>query len=207
MIVKVCGMREPRNVSEVASLGIDWMGFIFYERSPRFFNEETLSLPDSIKRVGVFVNENVQKILQTSEKFRLDYVQLHGTESVDTCKRVIETGRHIIKAISVSSAKDIECTERYEGLADYFLFDTKCKGYGGSGNRFDWSVLEQYTGDTPFLLSGGLRPDSLPELLQFHHEKYAGIDLNSGFEISPALKDTGKLKSFIEQYQSHFKQK
>ena len=188
MIVKVCGMRDPDNIRAVAEAGADWMGFIFYPRSPRCFDRASIPLPDAISRVG-----------------GLDYLQLHGKEPVDECRLLREAGYPVIKAISVSSAEDVHQAIPYEGEVDYFLFDTKCKGYGGSGRQFDWSVLESYQGETPFLLSGGISPGSITELEQFRHPLWAGIDLNSGFETAPANKDEQLLKLFIGQFKSQFK--
>lgn len=205
MIVKVCGMRDPDNIRAVAATGVDWMGFIFYPRSPRYFDQSSISLPGSIARIGVFVNEKPERILQTAGTFDLDYIQLHGNEPADVCGLLRKEGYPVIKAVSVSSADDIAGTAPYEGVVDYFLFDTKCKGFGGSGRPFDWSVLESYRGRTPFLLSGGISPGSLAELERFHHPRWAGIDLNSGFEIAPACKDEHLLKAFVHQFKSKFK--
>lgn len=205
MIVKVCGMRDPDNIRAVAEAGADWMGFIFYPRSPRCFDRASIPLPDAISRVGVFVNEKPERILAKAGEFGLDYLQLHGKEPVDECRLLREAGYPVIKAISVSSAEDVLQAIPYEGEVDYFLFDTKCKGYGGSGRQFDWSVLESYQGETPFLLCGGISPGSITELEQFRHPLWAGIDLNSGFETAPANKDEQLLKLFIGQFKSQFK--
>ena len=173
MIVKVCGMREPDNIRAVEQTGPDWMGFIFFPHSSRHVSLRPAYLPERCKRVGVFVNEVTPAILQKAEEFDLHYIQLHGTETSEQC------------------------------LCDYFLFDTACTGYGGSGKTFDWQVLTAYHGSTPFLLSGGLKPDSLHSLKEFRHPAWAGIDLNSGFEISPGKKDTTLLNTFIKQIKSN----
>ena len=203
MIIKVCGMREADNIREVAALGINWMGFIFYPKSPRATDGQPLLQTDLLdkrqKRVGVFVNASVEAMMEKANLYHLDYLQLHGNESPDDCHALRKRGYSLIKAFPVASAADLERTQPYEGRVDYFLFDTKCEGYGGSGRRFDWSVLGAYTGDTPFLLSGGIRPESVDAILAFHHPRWAGIDLNSGFEVCPGLKDVEKLKQFIKQ--------
>lgn len=198
-------MREPDNIREVAALGIDWMGFIFYARSPRRFeNEKRIPAPaSSCRKVGVFVNESVERMMELAVLHGLDYLQLHGNESPETCYALQKRGFSVIKAFPVATEADLASTAGYEGRADYFLFDTKCNNYGGSGKSFDWSVLNSYRGDTPFLLSGGINPESLSALRDFRHPQLAGIDLNSGFEVSPGLKDAGKLKSFINELKTN----
>lgn len=202
MIVKVCGMREPENIREVIKLGIDWMGLIFYERSPRSIGSHTI--PEDIasapvRRVGVFVNATPGYMMEMAAVYRLDYLQLHGDESPDDCHALRKRGFSLIKAFPIARKEDLERTKAYEDRVDYFLFDTKCEGYGGSGKRFDWSVLADYGGETPFLLSGGIAPGSVEAIRAFHHPRLAGIDLNSGFEIEPGHKDINKLEEFIEQ--------
>lgn len=201
MLIKVCGMREAENIRQVEALGIDWMGFIFYPRSPRFVGEAFIEATSEqpVRRVGVFVNASPEEMIETARKYKLDYLQLHGNESADDCYALQKRGFALIKAFSIASEEDLEKTKEYEGRVDYFLFDTKCEGYGGSGKQFDWSVLAAYKGSTPFLLSGGIRPESLEALRHFHHPRLAGIDLNSGFEIEPGMKDVAKLKRFVEE--------
>lgn len=198
MLIKVCGMREPDNIRQVEELGIDWMGFIFYAQSPRCIKDEA-STGKQTKRVGVFVNASVEEMMQQASSHHLDYLQLHGNESPDTCYALQKRGYSVIKAFSIATEEDLVETTTYEGRADYFLFDTKCSGYGGSGKSFDWSVLAAYQGKTPFLLSGGINPDSTEAVRNFHHPRLAGIDLNSGFEVSPGLKEIGKLAVFINK--------
>ena len=160
-------------------------------------------------RVGVFVDDMPQNIVTRVYNYDLDYVQLHGNEPRETIENLratlepdIKPGIKIIKAISVDSAEDIQKYKEYVGAVDLFLFDTKCKTVGGSGEQFDWQVLDAYDGDTPFLLSGGIGPDDVERVKAFHHPKCIGIDLNSKFEIEPGLKDVEKLKKFIEQVKS-----
>lgn len=199
MLIKVCGMREAENILQVEALGIDWMGFIFYPRSPRFVGETFIEATSEqpVRRVGVFVNASPEEMIETARKYKLDYLQLHGNESADDCYALQKRGFALIKAFSIATEEDLEKTADYEGRVDYFLFDTKCSGYGGSGKQFDWSVLAAYQGSTPFLLSGGIRPESLEALRHFHHPLLAGLDLNSGFETEPGLKDVAKLKGFV----------
>ena len=155
-------------------------------------------------RVGVFVDDMPQNIVTRVYNYNLDYIQLHGHEPRETCENLratidpdIKKGIKIIKAISVSTADDIQKYKEYVGAVDLFLFDTKCKTVGGSGEQFDWSVLEQYDGDVPFLLSGGIGPEDAERVKAFRHPKCVGIDLNSKFEIEPALKDVEKLREFL----------
>ena len=199
-LVKVCGMRSAENIRDVEALGIDMMGFIFYPKSSRYVSARPAYLPQKCKRVGVFVNATIDDIRQHIADYSLDIVQLHGHESTDSirslrslCGDVIS----IIKAFNIATKEDLNATTPYAGLVDYFLFDTKGPSVGGNGEKFDWSVLEAYNGDTPFLLSGGIGPDDAERILDYHHPKCIGIDLNSRFEIEPGIKDITKLKTFL----------
>lgn len=206
MLVKVCGMREPGNIEKVAQLGVDMMGFIFYPKSPRFASQsvDRTAVDKNVCRVGVFVNESVELISDKILQFDLDAVQLHGTESRELCEQLHEQNGllKVIKAISVSTAGDIQKYKEYVGAVDYFLFDTKCKTVGGSGQQFDWQVLENYDGDVPFILSGGIGPEDVERIRNFHHPKCIGIDLNSKFEMEPGLKDVEMLKTFLENIEN-----
>jgi phosphoribosylanthranilate isomerase len=199
MIVKVCGMRDAENIREVEALGVDWMGFVFHRTSPRFVSELPDYLPQRAKRIGVFVNETEERIMETVELFRLDMVQLHGQETPDFCNRIRSKGLKVIKAINVQNGFPSEEVFSYEGACDYFLFDTKTSLPGGSGMKFDWSALSAYRGTTPFLLSGGISPDDADRVEVFVHGHCLGIDLNSRFETSPAYKDIRLLQSFIDK--------
>ena len=149
------------------------------------------------KRVGVFVNASQEEIMEVAQQYRLDYLQLHGHESPDFCYALQKRGYALIKAFSIATAEDLAHTADYADRVDYFLFDTKCAGYGGSGQRFDWNLLQSYQGETPFLLSGGIRPEMATDLQSFHHPRWAGIDLNSGFESAPGVKKAETLRSFL----------
>ena len=203
MIIKVCGMREPENIRAVERTGIDWMGFIFWPRSGRYVSAPPSYLPQKAKRAGVFVDADADTIKRHVADYALDIVQLHGHESPEYLRslRSVFSGSAplFIKAFSIADDKDLRRTAAYEGIADYFLFDTKTPLPGGSGMKFDWSVLSAYTGQTPFLLSGGIGPDDAPRVLSFKHEKLAGIDLNSRFETAPAMKDADRLARFLSQ--------
>ena len=216
-------MRDAQNIREVSQLGVDMIGMIFYPKSPRYVEMQSSHagiIPDYVKediniksakspaRVGVFVDDMVQNIVTRVVNYHLDYVQLHGNEPREMCENLrltldpdIRPGIKIIKAISVSDASDIQKYKEYVGAVDLFLFDTKCKTVGGSGQQFDWQVLDQYNGEVPFLLSGGIGPEDASRLHAFHHPKCIGIDLNSRFEIEPGVKDVEKLKGFLNAMQ------
>lgn len=206
MLVKVCGMREPENIEKVAQLGVDMMGFIFYPKSPRFASQSIArtAADKNVCRVGVFVNESAGLISDKIQLFDLNAVQLHGNESRELCEQLHEQNGllKVIKAISVSTAGDIQKYKEYVGAVDYFLFDTKCKTVGGSGQQFDWQILENYDGDVPFILSGGIGPEDVERIRNFHHPKCIGIDLNSKFEMEPGLKDVEMLKTFLENIEN-----
>jgi phosphoribosylanthranilate isomerase len=197
-IIKVCGMRDADNIREVEGLGIDLMGFICWEHSPRYVSEVPAFLPVSCKRVGVFVNPTLDYIQERCKAFGFNLIQLHGSESPDFCQETKAlTGLRIIKAFNISTAEDLEQTRAYEGFADYFLFDTKGKSAGGNGEKFDWSILHSYKGNTPFLLSGGIGPEDARRLSKFHHDKCLGFDINSRFEKAPGIKDVEAIKQFL----------
>ena len=197
MIIKVCGMRDSENIQQVEELRPDWLGFIFWPKSSRYVSTFPGYMPTHAKRVGVFVDEDIETVRQIAGDYALDIIQLHGQESPEYAAQLREW--EVVKAISVSSREDIMTYQRYEGLVDYFLFDTKCKTVGGSGQQFDWQVLDAYDGQTPFLLSGGIGPDDAERVSTFRHPQCIGIDLNSRFETAPGLKDIHKLKEFIKK--------
>ncbi len=215
-------MRDPDNIRDVLSLGIDYIGFIFWKGSKRYVKNIPMPagiIPDKadadinasacherVKRVGVFVDEMPQTVITQVYNYHLDYIQLHGDESpvyIDNLKRTlipdIAPDIKIIKALSIREADDVKRWREYKDTADMLLFDTKCDSKGGSGRKFDWSVLDDYDGDLPFLLSGGIGPDDAEEVMAYEHPKCIGIDLNSKFESSPAMKDIDKLKEFIDK--------
>lgn len=204
MIIKVCGMREPENIRAIEQAGADWMGFIFFPQSARYVSHRPEYLPEQCHRIGVFVNESSENILLKAQEFGLHHIQLHGRETPEQCRKLKAAGLGVIKVFSIAQKSDLQSAGCYEGICDYFLFDTACSGYGGSGKTFNWNILQAYQGKTPFLLSGGLRPGSLSLLLQFKHEQWAGIDLNSGFETAPALKDAAAVHTFINQLKQKY---
>ena len=216
LVIKVCGMREAANIRELSTLDINWLGLIFWPKSSRYVNERPDYLPRNVKRVGVFVDEAPEKIVSISRLYGLDYIQLHGHESVTDINRLRQAITYqgsstippqLIKAFSIATASDLEQTKAYEGQVDYFLFDTRkppreVGGWlppGGTGEKFDWNILSNYNGQTPFLLSGGIGPEDAEHIQAFYHPQCIGIDLNSRFEVSPGLKDIRRLKTFLEQ--------
>ena len=200
MLIKVCGMREADNIRAVDALSTDFMGFIFWPHSSRYVAALPACLPQRAKRVGVFVDADMADLLQHAAQYGLHAVQLHGHENPAYGRQLrASVGQlTVIKAFNIATPNDLEQTVPYEGLADYFLFDTKGPSVGGNGKQFDWTVLNAYNGTTPFLLSGGIGPDDAPRIRSFHHPLLAGIDLNSRFETSPAVKDINQLNNFIK---------
>ena len=213
MIIKTCGLREPENIKAISALGVDWIGLIFYPESPRFMGEqanlkaflqEEAQTEGRPKRVGVFVNAEFKELLEAVQDYELDYVQLHGGESAVYCATLQQIWQDssvrkagIIRAFRVSRAFDFGITVDYEPYCDYFLFDTKGQEYGGTGHKFDWTILDRYTGKTPFLLSGGIGPEDAAAVKSVSHPALAGIDLNSKFETEPGRKDARKLAGFL----------
>jgi len=200
--IKVCGMRYPENILVVADALPDFMGFIFYPKSKRFvgtdFSIDTLeTIPESVDKVGVFVDELPEKVIEICQNLNLQVAQLHGGESPEYCQQIQSSGLTVFKAFSVDEQFDFEKLKAYSGFCDYFLFDTKGHLPGGTGQKFNWQLLENYKGEIPFFLSGGIGPDDLEAIRHFSHPRWHGIDINSGFELAPALKDVEKVNQFI----------
>ena len=194
-------MKFTSNREAVEDLGIDLLGYIFYAPSGRFIGEhpEAGLFSSALPKVAVFVDENAFEILGITRNLGFEYVQLHGKENPKTCSLLKKQGLKIIKAFSVDEGFNFSSTHAYEGSVDYFLFDTKTKLHGGSGKKFDWNLLNKYNGHTPFFLSGGIGPEDAGNIRSIDHPKLTGVDLNSGFEDEPGLKNIEKLKKFIEE--------
>ena len=201
-LLKICGMKH--NITEVAILQPDYLGFIFYENSPRFFDGEIPSLPLGIKKVGVFVDEKISKVIELSIKYSLDVIQLHGNESkeyvLDLQAYLVLYNPNVLvwKVFGVDDNFDFKQLSIFENKVDKFLFDTKGKEKGGNGFTFNWDILKNYPSKKPFILSGGIGLediDALKELLKTDLPVYA-IDVNSKFEIEPGLKIIEDLKKF-----------
>ncbi|MGC4231650.1 MAG: phosphoribosylanthranilate isomerase [Niabella sp.] len=200
--IKVCGMTDMQQVEQLAAMGADYAGFIFYEKSPRFAGNK-LAAADlkgfaSIQKVGVFVNESVDVILQTVDEYGLNAVQLHGDETADFCSG-IKGKVTVIKAFRVKGDEDLsEILKPYEKAADYFLFDTKAQEYGGTGKKFDWSVLSKGNITKPYFLSGGIGMDDMEQVKQFTlTNNVFALDVNSKFETAPGTKDMESVKKFL----------
>ena len=210
-----------QNPFEVAQLHPDYMGFIFWEPSSRYFEGDMPQMPQSIKKVGVFVDATLEEVLAKVNHYGLDAVQLHGKESVEYCSNLRHaelvsasqknefstpldlTNLEIIKVFSIKDDFDFSVLKDYESVCDYFLFDTKGKLPGGNGYTFDWSVLKHYPSTKPFFLSGGIGLDSVDKLKEFLNSPASpycfALDVNSKFEIEPGLKDITSLKTFINE--------
>ena len=188
-------MRDALNIVEVASLQPDYMGFIFYAGSRRTVpdNFQIPEITHGIKRVGVFVNESTPSMLNKSIHHSLDFLQLHGNESPDQCRELRDQGVQLIKVFSVDDGFDFASTAAYKGTVDFFMFDTKGPGYGGTGMTFDWTRLEKYDQEVPFFLSGGISPDNIEGLNRVRRMNIHAIDVNSGVESEPGRKSVEKI--------------
>lgn len=203
MKVKICGLNDPENLKAIQIFNPDLLGFIFYEKSPRCLDLNRMEKPiqeleSSAKKVGVFVDAPIDQILAYSQLLGLDYCQLHGDESLDYLRTIKATGLKIIKVFRIGKAgMKKHQLDAFDGLCDYFLFDTNTKNFGGSGKKFDWAIINQYKGNTPFILSGGIGPEDAALIEQVDHPMFAGIDLNSRFESGPGIKNTDSLNQFF----------
>jgi phosphoribosylanthranilate isomerase len=194
--LKVCGMRDAGNIREIGAIGPDYMGFIFYPKSPRFVGAH-FSLPELKKDtepVGVFVNESVENIKAGLSRIGSRIAQLHGHEPADDCRRLRDAGITVIKAFAVGSEFVPGVLKEHSSAVDYFLFDTKGKLFGGNAVKFDWKLLDRYDGDIPFFLSGGIGVTDIGALDDVDHAKLYAVDVNSGVEISPGLKDPSRVR-------------
>jgi phosphoribosylanthranilate isomerase len=210
--VKVCGMRDEANIEDLLrhSPQLDYLGFIFHPPSPRFVGELLRpdfmrSLAARVATVGVFVDTPPEKIIAARERFQFHAVQLHGAETPDDCEHLRERFRansqqvQVWKALSIASAEDIARVNAYDGAVNLVLLDTKGAAHGGNGTRFDWTLLQGYTAQTDFFLSGGIDMSHLAEIRGLHHPQLRGVDVNSRFEIAPALKDARRVHDFLDQ--------
>lgn len=191
----------------IAATDPDVMGFIFYSGSPRYMAnhltpEDLESIPLYIIKMGVFVNESCDEILRIAKLYNLNGVQLHGSESPETCKTIRSSGLIVFKAFSITDDFDFEQTEAYSSSCRFFVFDASGDGWGGNGIRFNWEKLQSYKGETPFLLSGGIKAEDILELKALKHPYLTGFDINSNFEIQPGEKDVKKVKRFISNIRS-----
>jgi phosphoribosylanthranilate isomerase len=199
--IKICGMRESENIKQILEFEPDYMGFIFYEKSSRIVTEaqmnEIIKLNfGETERVGVFVNESVEKIISFADRGYFDIVQLHGDESPEMVKNLKSEGLEVIKVFSVGEDFDSKILKKYS-VADYFLFDTKGKLPGGNGEKFNWNVLEKSKIKKPFFLSGGLAIEDMEIITSLEYKNLYALDFNSKLEVEPGLKDVEKLKKLL----------
>lgn len=199
--IKVCGMRETENIRNISLFNPDYLGFIFFESSPRKVDgiPDFSNIPDQVKRVGVFVNPQLDFILQKAEEFGLDFIQLHGDETPELCKKLKSEKFGVIKVFGLTHNFDFKKLEPYKNHVDYFLFDTKSSQYGGTGQKFNWEVLTEYDQEIPFFISGGIGPGDASEIKNLKDLNIHAVDINSRFEISPGYKDIKKVQSFIKE--------
>jgi phosphoribosylanthranilate isomerase len=196
--IKVCGMRDEENIRQLVSLPINYIGFIFYPKSARFVSANPeVKIPSSIKKVGVFVNDSKEEIKTKVKEFDLQVVQLHGDETAEFCQEIKDLGVETFKAFGIDKDFEWESIKVYESKVDYFLFDTKSKQYGGTGQTFNWEILKAYPYQTPYWLSGGISVENIEEAAKFEDNRLYGLDLNSKFEIQPALKNIHSLTQAI----------
>jgi phosphoribosylanthranilate isomerase len=199
MLLKVCGITLPEQMKQLDQDKVaDLIGLIFYPNSPRFITEMNYQ-PKRAKSVGVFVNAGFDEIMDKVSKHQLDYVQLHGEETPQLCEE-LKSKIKVIKVFSVKEKLDTTLIGLYENNCDYFLFDTYSQAYGGTGKSFSWDILHSYEGNVPFILSGGIGQESIKSIIEFEHPRFAGIDINSLFEILPGVKDLKLIKNFKKQF-------
>ncbi|HRT48569.1 MAG TPA: phosphoribosylanthranilate isomerase [Bacteroidales bacterium] len=202
--VKVCGLKDPENVKKICETGIDFAGFIFSTKSPRYVGKNPDrnifgSIPDTIGRVGVFVDEEHDKIIETAKSLGIGIIQLHGNEDLSYCGKIKASGLQVIKVFRVGNKIDLNHVNAYSDVCDYFLFDTGGRLYGGSGKKFNWDILNGLSLQKPFFLSGGIGPGDVQELGKIKNDMFFGVDINSRFEISPGIKDFEKVEVFIKK--------
>ncbi|MEK6876397.1 MAG: phosphoribosylanthranilate isomerase [Nanoarchaeota archaeon] len=197
--VKVCGITNYEDAAHAAILGSDYLGFNFYELSPRYIDESEVKkfigrLPKNVRKVGVFVNQNLDAVKKIVENLDLDLIQLHGDETQDYCSKLkAETKKQIIKAFRIKDKNDINKIKNYN--VDYLMFDAYKEGmFGGTGRTFDWKIIKG--ANKPFFLSGGLNPKNVKEAIRI--AKPYAVDVASGVEANQRKKDYNKIKEFIE---------
>lgn len=197
MLVKVCGITDKKQYEQLIDLGIDMVGFNFYPPSKRYLSEKIAhDHKQRTLRVGVFVDPTEEEVDKAVQEHSLDMVQLHGHEPVEFCAR-LSRKYNLIKVFGISGSFDFASILPYEDYVQYFLFDTKTALYGGSGRKFDWANLSEYKGSREFLLSGGINPGDAEVILQLNFDKLAGVDINSGFEMAPGIKNMELIKQFL----------
>lgn len=203
--VKVCGLTDARNARQVADAGADFAGFIFYPLSKRFVGENPhtdlfMNIPAHVKKVGVFVNEKKERVIEIVRKYQLDLVQLHGAEPAGFCNHLRLKGISVMKAFGIGEDFDFGRLTEYKDTCDYFLFDTQTMLHGGSGIKFRWERLGEYKFNLPFFLGGGIGPLDVQKIRNVNHPGFFAADINSRFETAPGLKDIDIVKTFIQHF-------
>lgn len=204
MIFKLCGIKTKNNFGDLDKIDIDMVGLNFYPPSPRYVEDNVANadlaeaVPKRIKKVGVFVNEDLAEVEWRAASFGLDYLQLHGDEDIEYCTAAKQFAK-VIKVFKVDDDFDFATTTPFESLASFFLFDTYTPEHGGSGQSFDWSKLSAYAGQTRFILAGGIGPDDVAKVKAFKHPAFHGVDLNSKFEFAKANKHMELVYNFINE--------
>jgi phosphoribosylanthranilate isomerase len=194
--LKVCGLKNPQNIKEIAELEPAMMGFVFHKGSPRDVSSDQFNyeIPSQIEKVGVFVDSDLLYVESVIKRFQLNAIQLYH-EDLKPFQR-LRAKVKLVKAISIGSRSDIYKTRAYLQDCDLFLFDAKGENAGGNGIKFNWEILETYSGGTPFFLSGGIAPEDASLIKEFKHKNLIGIDINSKFELSRGIKNTELVKQF-----------
>ncbi len=205
MKIKVCGITDADQMKELDAMGVDYAGMIFYDKSPRYVlpmlrSKTLLAQQLLLQKVGVFVNETENNILDQVENYELNLVQLHGKETPELCRSL---GRKVpvIKVFSVNNeTRNIDwMVAPYKQACNYFLFDYAAKDlYGGSGKQFEWKMLNDAVIGKEFFLSGGIAPGDADLLKAFSHPFFYGVDINSKFEISPGVKNLSLVREFVQ---------
>jgi phosphoribosylanthranilate isomerase len=202
--VKVCGLTDIQNAREIAASGADFAGFIFYPQSKRYVGDAPdpelfRAVPPTVRKVGVFVDAEMETVVRKALLYDLYAVQLHGSELPAACERIRSAGIRVIKAFGVGESFDFGQLKSYAGSCDYFLFDTAGTQHGGSGLPFSWELLQRYTLEVPFFLAGGIGPSDAAALQALVHPQLKVVDINSRFEIRPGLKEVNQVRKFIQE--------
>jgi len=204
--VKVCGLNSPENVEQLKNLPIDYIGYVFHASSKRYvgsdlFIDKRLFAVNGY-RTGVFVDAETRNIKTIAQKCKLSHIQLHGNEPPSSCQSLKDSGLQVIKSFRVDEDFDFGACSSYDSVSDYYLFDARGELPGGNGKKFKWEILNRYRGAVPFFLSGGISPGDVERIARFVHPFFYGIDLNSGFEDVPGIKNYAKLSDFLTRYYS-----
>lgn len=200
LLVKVCGINNQSNMKKIDKIGIDMLGINFYLGSKRYIGNTSITINPNIKRVGVFVDPIYDEVIQYTLECDLHYAQLHGDASPEFCKEIQEEVK-VIKAFGIDKDFDFAQVAAYS-FCDLFIFDNQTKEHGGSGQKFSWDKLKEYTGEVPFLLAGGIGPNDVDMIKSIQHPMLTGVDINSKFEFEPGLKNLALVETFVKELKS-----